>query len=188
MPRPGLSSCARTWEFHNGKTLDASDVISSLNHHRAEGSRSAAKPLVTPIESIRADGKRTVVVELSSGNADFPYLLSDYHLAILPADGDQLAHPTGGIGTGGYILVDYEPGVRLLTKRNPNYWKAGRAHFDEVEVLGINDISARTNALRTGEVDLMNRCDLKTVHLLERSGRDSRSRKSPERSTSITRC
>ena len=79
------SDDAKTWifklredvEFHNGKTLDAGDVISSLNHHRTEESKSAAKPLVTPISSIRAEGKRTVVVELSSGNADFPYMLSD---------------------------------------------------------------------------------------------------------------
>ena len=98
-----------------------------------------------------------------------PFLLSDYHLAILPADGDQLAHAGDGVGTGGYLLVDYEPGVRLLTKRNPSYWKGGKAHFDEVEVIGVNDISARTNALRTGEVDLMNRCDLKTISLLERT-------------------
>ena len=171
------SDDAKTWvfklrkdvAFHNGKTLDADDVIASLNHHRTEDSKSAAKPLVTPITSIAAEDKHTLVIELASGSADFPFLLSDYHLAILPADGDRLAHAQDGVGTGGYALVDYEPGVRLLAKRNPNYWKAGRAHFDEVEVIGVGDISARTNALRTGEVDLMNRCDLKTVHLLERT-------------------
>lgn len=156
-------------EFHNGKTLDAGDVIASLNHHRTEESQSAAKPLVQSIKSIRADGNRTIVIELSSGSSDFPYLLSDYHLAILPANGEQLAQPAAGIGTGGYALASYDPGVRLLTKRNSNYWKADRAHFDEVEVIGINDVSARTNALRAGEVDLINRCDLKTIDLLQRS-------------------
>lgn len=30
-------------EFHNGKTLDAQDVIDSINHHRLEESKSAAK-------------------------------------------------------------------------------------------------------------------------------------------------
>lgn len=171
------SSDAKTWrfkiregvEFHNGKSLEAGDVIASLNHHRAEDSKSAAKPIVDPIVSMRSDGKHNVVIELDSGSADFPYLLSDYHLAILPASGDTLADAVGGVGTGGYSLVDYEPGVRMVAKRNPNYWKKGRAHFDEIEVIGINDISARTNALITGEVDLMNRCDLKTVRLLTKS-------------------
>lgn len=167
---------ARTWvfrlrpgvEFHNGKTLDANDVVASINHHRTEDSNSAAKPLVTTIETITADGEDTVVVELLNGNADFPYLMSDYHLAILPADSDGLIDPMSGIGTGGYTLADFEPGVRLLARRNPNYWKPDRAHFDEVELLGVDDINARTNALLTGEIDLTNRVDLKTLHLLQR--------------------
>jgi len=52
--------------------------------------------------------------------------------------------------------------------RNPNYWKEGRAHFDEVEMLSVIDPAARTNALTTGEVDVMDRVDLKTAHLLAR--------------------
>jgi peptide/nickel transport system substrate-binding protein len=38
-----------------------------------------------------------------------------------------------------------------------------------VETIGIADTSARTNALKTKQVDFINRCDLKTVHLLERT-------------------
>ena len=137
-----------------------------MNHHRGKDSKSAAKGIVDPIKDIKADGKDAVVFTLEGGNADFPFILSDYHLTIFPADTKNIAQD--GIGTGGYILVSFEPGVRALTKRNPNYWKEGRAHFDEVETIGITDISARTNALKTGQIDFMNRCDLKTVHLLEK--------------------
>ena len=35
-----------------------------------------------------------------------------------------------------------------------------------METIGINDTGSRTNALRSDEVDVINRCDLKTVHLL----------------------
>ena len=167
-----VSADAVTWtfklrkgvEFHNGKTLDAEDVIASLNHHRGEDSTSAAKSLLESVKAIRADGKHTVVFELTAGNADFPFITSDYHLTIQPAGADF----SKGVGTGGYILQDFEPGVRAYTKRNPNYWKEGRAHFDEVETTGIADVNARTNALQTGEIDAMNRCELKTVHLLQR--------------------
>ena len=54
-----------------------------------------------------------------------------------------------GIGTGGYILEEFKPGVGAFAKRNPNYWKSGRAHFDEVETIGILDANARTTALKT---------------------------------------
>jgi peptide/nickel transport system substrate-binding protein len=155
-------------EFHNGKTLDAQDVIDSINYHRGEKSKSRAKSIVDPIEDIASDGKNRVVFTLQGGNADFPYIMSDFHLSILPAGDTNF---NAGIGTGGYVLEKFEPGVRCLVKRNPNYWKTGRAHFDEVETIAITDINARTSALKTGRIDVMNRCDLKTVHLLERASK-----------------
>jgi len=157
-------------EFHNGKTLGTEDVIYSINHHRGEASKSAAKSIVDQITDIQADGANKVIFTLKGGNADFPFILSDYHLSIFPAETKKKAFEKG-IGTGGYILEAWEPGVRAFAKRNPNYWKQGRAHFDEVETLGIADVNARTNALKTGRIDHMNRCDLKTIHLLEKDPR-----------------
>lgn len=152
-------------EFHSGKTVDSDDVIESINYHRGEDSKSAAKGIVDPIKDIKKDGKYTVVFELHQGNADFPYIVSDYHLSIQPAGTKDFAK---GIGTGPYMLVSFEPGVRAFTKRNPNYFKSGRAHFDEIETICINDVNARTNALKTGQIDAMNRCERKTFHLLKK--------------------
>ena len=155
-------------EFHNGKTLDANDVVASINHHRGKDSKSAAKALLEAIVEIKADGKDKVAITLREGNADFPYIMSDYHIAIMPAKGDDVDWKSG-VGTGGYVLQSYEPGVRTTFKHNPNYWKEGRAHFDGGEVLAIGDVTARTNALNTGEIDVMDRVDLKTVNLLKRN-------------------
>jgi len=152
-------------EFHNGKTLDAEDVVFSINYHRGEDSKSSGKSLVTAVKDVKADGKHTVVFTLEGGNADFPFIMSDYHLGIFPAGTKDFEK---GIGTGAFKLVSWEPGVRALTKRNPNYWKEGRGHFDEVETIYINDVSARINALKTGQIDAMNRCERKTFHLLEK--------------------
>ena len=170
------SKDAKTWRFklvkgvthHNGKSLDVDDVIASINHHRGKDSKSAAKPIVKAIENIKADGKHTVVFELSGGNADFPFLMGDYHLPILPSK-DGKIDATSGIGSGGYIIEKFDPGVSTTFKRNPDYWKKGRAHFDTIEHLVIADVAARTNALATGAIHAMDRCDLKTVHLLKRN-------------------
>lgn len=155
-------------EFHNGKTVEAEDVIASFNHHRGEESKSAAKPIVDPIVDIKADGKNAVVFTLDAGNADFPFIVSDYHLAILPAK-DGAIEPTAGIGSGSYKLDNFEPGVRAVVSRNPNYWRDDVAHFDSAELLSIVDATARTNALTTGEIDAMDRVDIKTAHLLGRN-------------------
>ena len=167
---------AKTWtfqirkgvEFHNGKTLDSRDVVDSINHHLGADATSAAKGIVNGIQSVKADGKNTVVVGLSGGDADFPFILSDYHLGICPSNGDGSIDWQSGIGTGGYSLVEHEPGVRTLTKRFPNYWKEGTAHFDENETFQIPDPNSRTNALRTGAVDCMNNVEVKTVNRLKK--------------------
>ena len=156
-------------EFHNGKTLDSGDVIASINHHLGEDSKSAAKAILDPIAEVKADGKDTVVFTMKTGNADFPFILSDYHIGIMPAKDGKLIDPMSGVGCGGYTIENFEPGVRTTLKRNPNYWKTDRAHFDSAEVLSITDVTARTNALTTGEIDAMDKVDLKTAHLLARS-------------------
>ena len=155
-------------EFHNGKTLTAEDVIASINHHRGEETKSAGKAILSPVKTIKSDGKYIVVFTLESGNADFPAVLTDFHYPIFPSGTIGSAFEQG-IGTGPFILKTWEPGVRSLTMRNPNYWKQGRGHFDEVEMLGIPDVTARTSALLSKQIDYMNQCELKTVHLLEKS-------------------
>ena len=154
-------------EFHNGKALDSQDVVDSLNHHIKEDSSSAAKAILAGITSIKADGPNAVTVELVSGDADFPFLMTDYHLNICASNGDGSIDWQSGNGTGGYMPVEHEPGVRSLTKRNPNYWKQDMAHFDEVELIQIADATARTNALRTDSVDCYSNVDLKTASRLE---------------------
>ncbi|MEQ8356025.1 MAG: ABC transporter substrate-binding protein [Kiloniellaceae bacterium] len=154
--------------FHSGKSVTAEDVIASLNHHRGEESKSAAKPIVAGIVDMQAEGTNAVVVTLDAGNADFPFILSDYHLPIMPS-ADGKIDPASSDGCGGYVVESFEPGVRAALKRNPNYWKTGRAHFDEIELLVILDAAARQNALITGEVDLIDKVDLNTVHLLKRA-------------------
>ena len=155
-------------EFHNGKTLDSQDVVDSIRHHLTEDSKSAAKGILGGIESVEADGKHAVKVTLKGGDADFPFLMSDYHVLICPSRGDGTIDWESGTGTGGYALVEHEPGIRTFTRRNPNYWKEGRAHFDEVETLQIADPNARLNALRTKSVDCINNVDLKIVERLKR--------------------
>jgi peptide/nickel transport system substrate-binding protein len=86
----------------------------------------------------------------------------------MPAKADGTLDWESGIGTGGYVLESHEPGVRIKLKRRADYWKQDRAWFDEVELLAINDPTARQNALLTGQVDVINSVDLKTLPLLQR--------------------
>jgi peptide/nickel transport system substrate-binding protein len=164
---------AKTWtfklrkgvKFHNGKSFGADDVIASLKLHTAEGAKSAAQPIVAPIINMKKINSHEVELTLSSGNADLPYLLSDYHILMFPATDTEEAIAKG-IGTGPYRVVSFDPGVRTLVKRVDDHHLADRGgYFDEIEALAINDDAARTNALITGQVDAINDIDKKTIPL-----------------------
>ena len=170
------SNGAKTWkfdirqgvEFHNGKTLDSTDIVDSIRHHMGPDTKSGGSGVVSGIASIKEDGKYGVVVELNEGNGDLPILLSDYHLNICPSKGDGSIDWESGIGAGPYTLEEHEPGVRTLTKKFANYWNSGNdSHFDEVETLGINDPTARLAALSTGAVDAINNVPAKTASRLK---------------------
>lgn len=144
-------------EFHDGREMTATDVIASINHHRGENSKSAAKPIVAPITEISAPDGHTVVFSLAAGDADFPFSMADYHLIVVPAKADGTADWESGVGTGPYRIENFDPGVRATYSRHPNYFKSDRAWFDGIEMLSIIDPTARTNALMTGEVDVIDR-------------------------------
>lgn len=147
-------------EFHNGKSVTAEDVVASIDYHRRPDSKSVVRVLARQIADMTVDGDY-IKFTLTAGNADFPYALADSHFAIIPNGTTDFEK---GIGTGGYMMSQFVPGVRALGKRHPNYWRSGHgAWFDEVETLAINDLNARISALLSGQVDVINRCDPKLV-------------------------
>ncbi|MDA8253284.1 MAG: ABC transporter substrate-binding protein [Rhodospirillales bacterium] len=151
--------------FSNGKTLDADDVIYSLNLHRGKTTSGAAGAF-QEIADVKKLGPNQVQVTLNGGDADFPYVLTDYHVLIVPNEWTDWSKP---VGTAGYVLETFDPGVRFTGKRNPNYWKPDRAFVDVVDITVINDSSARLNALLTGQVDAINRVEAKFVRTVERN-------------------
>jgi len=166
---------AKTWTFnlrqgvtfHNGKAFGADDVIESLQMHVGEESKSAAKPIVEAIVEMNKITDHQIQFVLASGNADFPYLMSDYHILMFPAGQIEEAI-ANGIGTGLYAVTSFDPGVRMTASRYADHYKGDSAgFFDEVEYIAINDNTARMNALMTGQVDTINRIDFKTEALLK---------------------
>ncbi|MGN7880320.1 ABC transporter substrate-binding protein [Ensifer sp. 22460] len=152
--------------FHNGKELTPADVVATLERHGDADSKSAALPFVQEFETIKADGD-SVVITLRQPNADLPYVVSDYHLMIQPNGGKD--DPTAGIGTGPYKVVSNEPGVKHIAQRHEGYWgSAERGHADQIEIAVINDSTARTAALQSGQIHMINRIEPKVVALIQR--------------------
>ena len=165
---------AKTWivkirqglEFPNGKSFTASDAVWTINRHRQEGMASGLQSNLSQIESMEATSPTEVTFKLKAANADWLYVLTDYHLLMQP----EGAPTDEGLGLGPYTIEAYEPGNRALLKRNPRYWRDDVAHYETIEFYAINDASARTSALQTGEIDLALQVPSKIARLLEMAG------------------
>ncbi|ESZ53697.1 ABC transporter substrate-binding protein [Mesorhizobium sp. L103C131B0] len=170
----GSSKDAKTWtmkirkgvEFHNGKTVTAEDVVATLERHSDAKSQSGALGLLKSIDTIKANGDE-VVVTLTDPNVDFPYLMTDYHLVIQPNGGKD--NPAAGIGAGPYKVSVNEPGARYGGDRFANFWQSDKMGFaDQVDILVINDNTARISALQAGQVHMISNVDPKVVDLIKR--------------------
>jgi peptide/nickel transport system substrate-binding protein len=153
--------------FSNGKTLDADDIIYSLNLHRGEGSKSGAAGPMKPIKDIVKMDANQVKIVLEAPDADLPYVLSDYHVLVVPKDFTDWANP---VGTGGYKLENFEPGVRAILTNRGGYWKEGRCNLESAELTVIGDDGARMQALLSGEVDVTHRVVVPLVDQINAAG------------------
>jgi peptide/nickel transport system substrate-binding protein len=62
---------------------------------------------------------------------------------------------TKPIGSGAYVLDKTGPvaGSTYTYKRNPDYWNAAAFPYDKVVIKPMNDLTARLNALKAGQVN-----------------------------------
>ncbi|MBM7069065.1 ABC transporter substrate-binding protein [Actibacterium sp. 188UL27-1] len=152
-------------QFHNGAELTPRDVMRTMERHTNEDTKSGALGILRGIKGMAVDGDKFVVM-LDQPNADLPYLISDYHLVIQPDGGFD--DPGAGVGTGPYRMVSNEAGVRHVYEKFDGHWDESRGHAATVELIVINDDTARVAALQSGQVHMINRVPPKVASLVGR--------------------
>lgn len=138
--------------FSDGSPLRADDVVRSWRRLVTPGSPSPLASLIADVVGVRdllsgrstdpatlgvrAEGDRTVVVDLVSGGGDLPAIVSGAPFAIVPSSvGDAEITPDPGsfVGSGGYVLSKVEADTITLTA-NEHYW-AGKPAIETVRML-----------------------------------------------------
>jgi peptide/nickel transport system substrate-binding protein len=153
-------------QFHDGKPLTAADVVYSLTRHKVPATGSKMKAVAEQFEEVRATGPNEVQIRLSAANADLPAILADFHFLIVK---DGTTDFRTAVGTGPYRCKEFNPGVRTVGARNPNYWQSGKPYLDEIELVGIPDESSRVNALLSGDVHLINAVNPRSTRRIQAS-------------------
>ncbi|RCS22566.1 ABC transporter substrate-binding protein [Phyllobacterium salinisoli] len=166
------SSDAKVWTvklrsgvtFHDGKTLSSQDVVFSLMRHLNPDVGSKVNSIAKQITSVKGVDPLTVEITLAHPNADLPTILSMHHFMIVQ---DGTTDFSKGIGTGPFKLESFEPGVKSIAVKNPNYFKPKGPYIDSFEYFAISDDNARVNALLSGDIQLAASIKPRSMKLVE---------------------
>jgi peptide/nickel transport system substrate-binding protein len=157
--RPGV-------KFHDGTPFTADDVVFSMQRLRDENS--PQRVYANAVGSPKAVDPLTVVFTLDKPNPIVPELLStlfvmsrkwcEEHRVARPLNFKQQEESYASQhanGTGPFMLVSRQPGVKTVFKRNPHWWNKFEGNLQEFVYLPIGNDATRTAALITGEVDFV---------------------------------
>ncbi|WP_322097267.1 ABC transporter substrate-binding protein [Pelagibius sp. Alg239-R121] len=137
--------------FHDGTSMDSSDVIFSIQRAIAEDSVNAQKALFEPIESVAAEGAGTVIVTLKRPTGHFLFNLG-WGDAIVVDEESAAGNKVNPTGTGPFAFKRWVKGDRVELQRNDAYW-GEPAQLATATFRFIPDPAAAVSAMMAGDVD-----------------------------------
>lgn len=139
--------------FHDDTPLTAENVKNSLDYYRDPENGSQLAAGLKDITDIATDGD-TVTITLAQPNTAFLQYLALPFAAIVP-DASLNAETPNWVGAGPFEMTDLEQGIGLTVEKSDNYYDADDVALDSIEVKFYPDGEARTNALLSGDVDMI---------------------------------
>jgi peptide/nickel transport system substrate-binding protein len=161
-------------KFHNGREVIGEDVKFSLERILDPKVPAAYASTIATIDSIETPSKYLVVLNLKRPDAAIVANLSLPAMAIVAKEAVK-PMPVGlkeeMMGSGPYMFKEHIKGQRLVLVKNPNYYEKGKPLLDQIHFIPLIDETARTNALRSGQVDFIEPVPPKDVNALRRDSR-----------------
>ena len=157
-------------KFHDGSPFTADDIV--FSYERASHPNSQLRQYAIPLGKPRKVDDFTVeFVQDKPNPVTLEHATTIYIMSKAWAEKNKVATPLdfknkeetfasrNANGTGAWILVAREPGVRTVVRRNPDWWgiKEGRAPGNVTEVIytQVSADATRTAALLSGQVDFI---------------------------------
>jgi peptide/nickel transport system substrate-binding protein len=158
-------------KFGNGNPVTADDVVYSFNRLLDPDLKvygGSVMRTVLDTTGITKIDDRTVELKLKQGVSNFKETLCAYTCAIVPKGYERFSgDPTTQVGTGAYMLKEFEVGKQSIHVKNPYYWDAGKPYFDEVHIIDFADGDALINALLADQIDIAGDIDSASVETVE---------------------
>jgi peptide/nickel transport system substrate-binding protein len=153
--------------FHNGEPFNADSVIFSWE--RGKQITQWGERWARAIE-VEAIDEFTVIMRTEKPDPLFLGIVAQHfgfvppnYIAEVGEDGFN-DHP---VGTGPFMFVEWMREDRIVYEANPNYWRTGYPLVQTVIFRPIPEPSTRAAAIRTGEIDIVNRLSAEQVAIIE---------------------
>ncbi|WNJ91406.1 ABC transporter substrate-binding protein [Bosea sp. 685] len=149
--------------FHDGKPLEAADVVASLNRVLSKDIASPLASRLAAMEKASAVDAGTVEVTLKEPSA--PFLTALASIAIVPrafeADKDGLQRKP--VGTGPFKFKEWQPNGFIELEKHAGYWNKGQPKLDGVKFNIIPESATRQVGLSSGQYALLPNIDAATA-------------------------
>jgi methyl-accepting chemotaxis protein/ABC-type oligopeptide transport system substrate-binding subunit len=178
----------RNVRFHNGRLLEAKDVHDSLVRlllpelkspsgwlmRSVRGATDVLEGRTRALSGIEIRDSATVDIVLDEPLAFFLSLLTMHEAGIIPAEETRDAERfrLRPAGAGPFRVEETVEGERLRLRRNPDYFRAGQPHLDELVFrLDLRSFRDMADAFLRGELDVAHGVPLNMVKELSDDSR-----------------
>lgn len=145
--------------FSDGTVCDANAILANFNAIIENKDRHTWLEMMNLLVGVSAPDDHTFVIELSEAYYPMltelgcirPFAMISPNCMINGSTKDGVS---GYIGTGPYVLTDFETDQYAVFERNENYW-GEKPKIERITVKVIPDNQTRIMALESGEIDLI---------------------------------
>lgn len=145
--------------FSDGTVCDANAILANFNAIIENKNRHTWLEMMNLLVGVSAPDDHTFVIELSEAYYPMltelgcirPFAMISPNCMINGSTKDGVS---GYIGTGPYVLTDFETDQYAVFERNENYW-GEKPKIERITVKVIPDNQTRIMALESGEIDLI---------------------------------
>ena len=149
--------------FHDGKPMEAADVVASLNRVL---SRDIASPLASRLAAMdkaEAPDAATVVIKLKEPSA--PFLTALASIAVVPRglESNKDALQRQPVGTGPFRFKEWQPNGFIELEKHAGYWNKALPKADGVKFNIIPESATRQVGLASGQYAMLPNIDAATA-------------------------